>query len=164
MKTIIRLLFILTIATMTSYAEQSDKIYSFIGVQTSMSHYEDVQTPSYGIKYGAQSNMWRTGISYSYAKEGNSAFHTIVMQMDRGVLTNSFEDLAFKPYLGFSVGAIQYKNNITDKGYMYGLNGGFTYIVNNSIDLDLGYRYMKTAKMTNIDKVDDINLALHYFY
>jgi opacity protein-like surface antigen len=47
---------------------------------------------------------------------------------------------------------------------MYGLNGGFTYIVNNSIDLDLGYRYMKTAKMTNIDKVDDINLALHYFY
>ena len=60
--------------------------------------------------------------------------------------------------LGFIV------NYINDKGFVYGVNAGLSYIVNNNIDFDLGYKFLKTSKMKELDKINDLSLSLHYFY
>jgi opacity protein-like surface antigen len=90
------------------------------------------------------------------------------MQVDSAILIQTFKDIAFKPYLGASFGVIQQKNmellGYDDKGFVYGINTGLSYIVNNNIDFDLGYRFLKTSKMKELDKINDISLSLHYFY
>jgi opacity protein-like surface antigen len=51
-----------------------------------------------------------------------------------------------------------------DRGYVYGVNTGLTYILNDAIDLDLGYRFLKTSKLENINKINDLTFSMHYFY
>lgn len=152
------------ILSLTSIVQASNKSYSFLGTQTSLSKYGETSTQSYGLKYGKQVDMWRTAVSLGYAKKKEETFETFILQVDHGILNQPFKDLPLKPFIGFSTGLIQYDNNQKDKGYLFGLNGGFTYILNNSFDIDLAYRNMKTSKMNNIDSLSDVILSVHYFY
>lgn len=155
----------LSLLLLATAIHAEDKIYSFIGVQTSATQYEKVSTPTVGIKYGKQSKNIRTSIAYNYGKNSNNQYHTLIMQIDTGVLTNTFKDSALKPYLGASFGIMQHNNNsFNDKGYLYGANAGVTYLFNDVIDLDLGYRFMKTSKMENLSKINDLSFSMHYFY
>jgi len=145
-----------------------EKLYSFIGVQTSVTQFEKTTAPSIGLRYGVQSNKIRTSISYDYGKNGNSGYHTLLMQMDTGVLCNTFANSNLKPYMGASLGIMQHNNKNSasprNRGYLYGINAGLTYIVNDAIDLDLGYKFLKTKKLENIDSINDLTFAMHYFY
>ena len=159
----------LPILLLTSTAIQADdKIYSFIGVQTSAAEFEDTTAPTIGFKYGKQSENMRTSIAYSYGANSDKDYQTLIMQIDTGVLTNSFRDMAMKPYLGASFGVMQQKDSSvvpsTDRGYVYGANAGISYLLNDAIDLDLSYRYLKTSKLENIDKINDFIFSMHYFY
>jgi opacity protein-like surface antigen len=166
MKKII-LLFLSTILFSTSLFA-TEKLYSFIGVQASASNFDNVSTPSIGLKYGKQSKEMRTSIAYSYANKSSDTFQSLIMQVDSAILTQTFKEIAFKPYLGASFGLIQQKNRellgYDDKGFVYGINAGLSYIVNNNVDFDLGYRFLKTSKMKELDKINDLSLSLHYFY
>ena len=158
----------LPILLLTSAIHADNKIYSFMGIQTSASKFEDVSTPTIGIKYGKQSENMRTSISYNYGANGSDYYQTLLMQMDTGVLINTFRDIALKPYVGATVGVMQQNNDsfvpTRDRGYVYGANAGFTYILNDTIDLDLGYRYLKTSKLENIDNINDLTFSMHFFY
>ena len=166
MKTFI-LLFLSIILFSTSLFA-NEKLYSFIGIQASASKFDKVSTPSIGLKYGKQSKEMRTSITYNYAKKASDTFQSLIMQVDSAILIQTFKDIDFKPYLGASLGVIQQKNReilaYNDKGFVYGINAGLSYIVNNNIDFDLGYRFLKTSKMKKLDKINDLSLALHYFY
>ena len=145
-----------------------NKLYSFIGVQSSVTKFEDTTAPTIGLRYGIQSNKIRTSISYNYGKNSNDHYHAVIMQIDTGVLSNTFANSNLKPYIGASLGVIQNTNNKNisprDKGYLYGINTGLTYIVNDAIDLDVGYKFLKTEKLDNIDSINDLTFAMHYFY
>jgi opacity protein-like surface antigen len=166
MKTFI-LLFLSTILFSTSLFA-NEKLYSFIGIQASASNFDKVSTPSIGLKYGKQSKEMRTSITYNYANKSSDTFQSLIMQVDSAILTQTFKEIDFKPYLGASFGVIQQKNrellSYDDKGFVYGINAGLSYIVNNNIDFDLGYRFLKTSKMKELDKINDLSLSLHYFY
>jgi hypothetical protein len=146
----------------------TEKLYSFIGIQASPSLFNDTIAPSIALKYGKQSKEIRTSIAYGYGKNGNNTYQTMIMQIDTGILTKNFKDIDFKPYVGASLGLIQHKNKklITydDKGFIYGINTGLSYIVNNNLDFDLGYRFMKTSKLKEIETINDLSLSMHYFY
>ena len=147
-----------------SSLQAKEDIYSFIGIQTSATQYQNT-TPSLGFKYGKQSQNTRTSLSYNYAKNSSNRYQTLLMQIDTGILEKTFRESLFKPYAGVSLGFIQYNGrNLIDKGYLYGLNTGFTYLLNDSVDLDLGYHFMKTKKMQTIDNINDLTFSLHYFY
>ena len=168
MKQIFKKLFItLTLFSSLSYAFESD-LYSFIGVQGSSSKYDDLSTPTVALKYGQQNSIWRTAISLNYAQTGDDRLQALIAQVDHGVLTDMFEELPIKPYIGFSLGVINHqndKNSIdSDNGYLYGANGGINYVLNNDFDIDLGYRYLKTDKLKYIDDISDITLSLHYYF
>jgi opacity protein-like surface antigen len=162
------ILLFLSIILFSTSLFANEKLYSFIGVQASASNFDTVSTPSVGLKYGKQSKDMRTSITYSYANKSSNTFQSLIMQVDSAILIQTFKDIAFKPYLGASFGVIQQKNmellGYDDKGFVYGINTGLSYIVNNNIDFDLGYRFLKTSKMKELDKINDISLSLHYFY
>ena len=138
--------------------------YSFFGAQTSYLDYNHVSSPSLGLKYGVQQGMWRTTLNLDYAKSSNDTLTSFIIQADKGILQSAMKDSPFKPYVGFSLGMLQHDNSGTDKGYGIGLNTGVTYLLNDAIDLDLGYRYLSTSKMNNIKSLNSLNLSLHYFY
>jgi len=165
MKKII-LLFLSIIFSSSLFA--NEQLYSFIGIQTSASKFDNSYTPTIAIKYGKQSKDIRTSIAYSYANKSSNRFQSLIMQVDSGILSQTFKDIAFKPYLGLSLGVIQQKNKkllgYDDKGFVYGINTGFSYVINNDMDFDLGYRFLKTSKMKKLEQINDLSLSLHYFY
>jgi len=138
--------------------------YSFIGGETSLVNYENVSSPSIGFKYGIQKDMWRTSLNLEYAKNGDDSLSSFIIQTDKGILQQRFKNSLFKPHAGFSFGILQYDNQVTDKGYAFGLNTGITYLLNDAMDLDLTYRYLTTSKMTTLNSLNSLNLSLHYFY
>ena len=144
----------------------TDKSYSFIGLQTGVSKFENKDTPSIGLKYGLQTGNARTSIIYSYDKKNDDKFQMLLLQIDMGIFKNSFRNSLLKPYLGATFGALEAKSNQSerDRGYVYGINTGLAYILNDDFDLDLGYRYLKTSKLKNIDEINNLNLSMHYFY
>ena len=144
----------------------TDTSYSFIGIQTGISKFENRDTPSFGVKYGVQQENSRSSIIYSYDKNGDDKFQMLLLQIDMGIFNNTFENSLLKPYLGTSFGVLQANSNhlARDRGYVYGLNTGLAYILNDDFDLDLGYRYLKTSKLKNIDNINNLNLSMHYFY
>jgi len=154
----------LPLLLLSSALHADDKLYSFIGIQTSASKYEKKSLPTVGVKYGKQTKNLRTSIAYTYGEKSGNNYQTLLMQIDTGVLTNSFKDIALKPYIGASLGVMQQSNDSRDRGYVYGANTGVSYILNNAIDLDLGYRYLKTTKLENIDDISDITFSMHFFY
>ncbi len=158
----------LPLLLLTSALHADDKLYSFIGIQTSASEYENSSLPTVGLKYGKQTENLRTSIAYTYGQKGGNDYQSLLMQIDTGVLTNTFKDIALKPYVGASLGVMQQSDNTLipsrDRGYVYGANAGVSYILNDAIDLDLGYRYLKTSKLENIDEISDITFSMHFFY
>jgi len=143
-----------------------DKSYSFIGLQTGISKIDNKETPSFGVKYGMQQGNSRTSFIYNYDKKGDDKFQMLLLQVDMGIFKNAFKDSPLKPYLGTTFGVLQANSNslARDRGYVYGLNTGLAYILNDDFDLDLGYRYLKTSKLKNIDEINNLNLSMHYFY
>jgi opacity protein-like surface antigen len=173
MKKINKLFLPLLLLTSAIYADNSvmntdNKVYSFIGMQTSATTFENDTTPTIGLKYGKQSENMRTSLSYSYGADGSNYYQTLFMQMDTGILTHTFKDIPLKPYMGATIGLLQQNDDTViptrDRGYAYGVDVGFTYILNDKIDLDLGYRFLETSKLENIDKINDLTFSMHYFY
>jgi hypothetical protein len=165
----IKTLFLPLILLINLAQANDEKLYSFIGIQTSVTQFEDTTAPTIGLRYGMQSSQVRTTIAYDYGKNSNNSYHTLIMQMDTGILSNTFANSNLKPYMGASLGLMQHNNSKNtssqrDRGYLYGINAGLTYIVNDAIDLDVGYKFLNTAKLENIDTINDLTFAMHYFY
>ena len=142
----------------------NEKLYSFIGIEASASKFGSEQLNTFGFKYGTQTKELRTSIAYNYGKKSDNSYQNILMQIDTGVFKESFKNIPFKPYIGATFGLIQENSESKDRGYIFGPNVGLSYIINNSLDLDLGYRYLKTAKLNNIDEINDLTISMHYFY
>jgi len=144
-----------------SFAEKS---YSFLGAQTSFLNYEGISSPSFGLKYGIQKKMWRSTINFDYSTNGSNSLGSLILQVDKGILKGISKNSPLKPHVGFSLGVLQHDNIVTDKGYGFGLNTGATYLLSDSIDLDLSYKYFSTTKMNNISSLNTLTLSVHYFY
>jgi len=165
----IKTLFILFSLNITSSADiLTDKMYSFVGIQASYTNYDSETAPTIGFKYGKQTDTWRTALSYNYAQNTDNTYQSFIMQVDAGVLTELFKDIPIKPYLGFSFGVMEQRNSANeiskDRGLVYGINTGLNYVLNNSLDVDLGYRYMDSNKLRYIEDRGDISLSLHYYF
>jgi len=159
-------LFLPLFLTMTSLSAY-DKSYSYIGLQTNISKIDNVNVPSVGLKYGVQHKNVRTSISVNYGTKDADTFQSALLQVDTGIFKKAFKNTSFKPYIGLCVGVMQRDNNSfleKDRGLVYGADTGFAYILNDSFDLDLSYRYLKTSSLDTIDEINSADLSLHYFY
>ena len=91
-----------------------------------------------------------------------------MMQMDTGVLTSLFRNSIVRPYMGLDLGVIQENNlassSLSDRGYIYGADVGLAYVFNDTLDFDIAYHYLQTAKLKNLSSLSDLSLSMHYFY
>ncbi len=149
------------------------EVYEFIGIQTGVSSVNtqsksgsDILAPSIGFKYGQQTSQWRTAIYYNFGQHSDEKFHSLVAQIDYGVLTEAFADFPFKPYIGLSLGIMQHScDDYSNSDFIYGVNTGVNYVLNNSMDLDLNFQHMLTgSELANLDGMNNLNLSLHYYF
>jgi len=155
--------FLMFFAT-TVYLQANTKSYSFVGVDTSLSLYDNIVAPSFGIKYGKQADMYRTTIQFTHAQNGQNKLETLIMEVDHGIKTSLFSSSEIQPYMGLNYGFLLHNNDKNDKGYLYGLTAGISYILNHSMDLNLATQLLKTSKMNDVNSLSNISLSLHYFY
>jgi len=142
-----------------------ERLYTFIGVQNGYSKYENIDASTIGLTYGKQNKDWRTSINYNYAYNNDHTYHSLIVQVDRGVLIDLFRDSLFKPYVGLAFGAMEHrKHGIHDRGYLVGGTIGLNYVFNRSIDIDFGYRLMSASKLNDFDIRGDLMLSLHYYF
>ena len=148
------------------------EMYDFIGIQTGISSISagdksasDITAPTIAFKYGQQTSNWRTAIYYNYTQNSDDKFHSIIAQVDHGILMETFEQFPFKPYVGFSLGMMQHKfDGDSNTGFVYGLNAGLNYVLNNNMDLDLSFQHMWTgSKLEKLDGMNNLSFSLHYY-
>jgi len=155
---------IISIALLLSSLSFAETRYPFWGIVAYSSTIEGERGDVGGIRYGQQSKDWRTSFTLE-SKYYNQQMLTL--QIDRTLLY-SLSTSKLRIYGGV-VGAaiIQDKNDGSDDkmlGYGYGLSAGLMYYLSDTIDLDLGYRYMKVTDIDNVDDISSFGLALHYFF
>ena len=154
-----------TILTLSSTLLYADNLsYTFVGTQASIDRFSGTTAPSFGIKYGKQADMWRTALSLNYAKNANDSLTSLLLDVNRGVLSKVFKDFEAKPYVGLSMAMMSHKEKKSNSGYAYGLNGGFTYLFDDNIDIDLGLHYMSASQIKSMNNLTDVTLSVHYFY
>ncbi|WP_295418785.1 hypothetical protein [Sulfurovum sp.] len=149
----------------TSLFSQEVEEFPFLGVTVSTQTVDLADSKNettLGIRYGKQTVDWRTMFTYC----GNSSYKSFAMEIDKILMDEMFGTPKVRPYLGFSLGTIKYKDdNLADtSGYFYGGNLGLIIYASDNIDADLGYHYYKVEEFEDLDNIQGGTLALHYFY
>ena len=164
MKRIIIVLFFL-VNMLFGYDDGVEKLYTFVGIQNGYSKYENIDASTIGFTYGKQNKDWRTSINYNYAYMNDHTYHSLIFQVDRGILIDLFQDSLLKPYLGVAFGVMEHrKRSMHDRGALFGGAMGLNYVFNREIDIDLGYRLMSASKLKRFNLRGDLMLSLHYYF
>ena len=135
---------------------------SNLGVDTS-----NKTTIEYGVRLGAEKEVWRTTLLYTYGnddKDGlDETMHKGSLLLDYFIWSTGSSEYNVKPYIGAHVGYMSYtleqKNfdnsglDVTvadDSGVFYGGQAGISMTVSQVIQFDLSYRYSLTT-LTDMD-------------
>jgi hypothetical protein len=168
----IRILFFFILFFNLSEAKPQ-KNYSFIGLSASTQtiNINDEGTShktGAGIRYGKQSQEWRTTFSLEYYPENYGSYS---VEIDKILLDGMFGTPKLRPYLGGTLGYLVYDKDALEGvtydenvGIYYGGNFGFLIYATDDIDIDLGYHYYKVE---NLDFLDDLHgpaFSIHYFF
>lgn len=140
--------------------------FSFIGIGVSaqsigLSNSKSDKT-TVALKYGKQSIDFRTTFAFNYQK----SYQSLSMSLDKILVDTLFGTPKIRPYLGFSVGTLKYKDStlVDDSGYYYGGVGGFIIYVTDNIDMDISYHYNIVQELKGIDNIKGLSFGLHYFF
>jgi len=114
------------------------------------------------LRYGQQTLDWRT----TFAISGNKNFQTFSLEIDKILLDNMFGMPEIRPYLGATIGYIDYKHNtlIPNNGLYYGGNFGFIIYATDSIDADVSYHYYTFDKLDPLNKMEGGSIGFNFFY
>ncbi len=153
---------------LTSLFSQETEEFPFLGVTIStqsidLKNLSNKKDTTIGIRYGKQTQDWRTMFTYEYKSNGLQSFS---MEIDKILMDEIMGMPEFRPYLGASIGVLKYDNDaLSDtSGIFYGANLGLLIYVTDNIDADLSYHYYKVDKLQDIDSIEGGTLGLHYFY
>ena len=120
----------------------------------------------YGLKIGAQNNMWRTTLVLDFFDKDDQNTEKFIGVFDYFITRNGEDNTVqiVEPYLGLNVGYVNYESTgIDESGLLYGGQAGLVVNLDDSLDIDLSYRYsLSTAKP--FDHSGSVVLGLNYFY
>lgn len=158
--------FILFILLFISLFAKEAEEFSFIGIGVSgqnieLSNSKGTKT-TFAIKYGKQSIDYRTTFAFDYEEN----YQSLSMSLDKILVDTLFGTPKIRPYLGFNVGTLKYKETTLadDSGYYYGGTGGFIIYVTDNIDMDISYHYNIVQEIKGIDNIRGVSFAMHYFF
>ncbi len=152
----------------TSLFSEEAEEFPFLGISIStqsvdIKNVSDKQNTTIGIRYGKQTQDWRTLFSVEYKKNG---LQVLSMGIDKILMDNIMGMPEFRPYAGASVGMMRYDDSsIADnKGMFFGASLGLLVYVTDNIDADISYKYYKVNDNDAIDNIQGGTFSLHYFY
>jgi len=159
-----KLIMLMSILFTTLFAKQ--ETFPFLGVSISSEIVDIAPSPSssvretgFSLRYGQQTLDWRT----TFAFTGNDNFQTFSIEIDKILLDNMFGMPELRPYLGATVGYINY-SVIDDSGLYYGGNFGFIIYVTDTIDADISYHYYTLDKLAPLDTMQGGSIGFNFFY
>jgi hypothetical protein len=151
-------IYLILIALMSgSYA--NDKLYQFMGINSSIDMIDGKTNLSFGAKYGQQNGLWRTSLNLNASAD----YQAFIVQSDKAIFKEAFKTYQLKPYMGFAFGYMGSSLKGVESGLLYGGNLGVNYVFNDRYDIDFGYRYLVTNG-ENSAGLNNLILSLHYFY
>ena len=116
----------------------------------------------YGIRFGAQSQEWRATFAFDYFDSSSDD-----QNVEKGFLMVDyflFNNEGIRPFIGGNVGLINYESTGVDAtDFVYGGQAGVIYGVNESLDIDLSYRYSLSGS-TRVNNLGSIVFGLNYLY
>ena len=158
--------FIIFILLSISILSAETEEFSFIGIgvfgQTIDLSNSKPNKTTFAIKYGKQSIDYRTTFAFDYEKD----YQSLSMTLDKILVDKLFGTPKIRPYLGFNVGTLKYKDSSLsdDSGYYYGGRAGFIIYVTDNIDMDISYNYNVVQEIKGIDNIHGVSFAIHYFF
>ena len=127
----------------------------------------------YGIRLGAQMNEWRTTLVFDYFDSDDD---DMKQNYEKGLASIDYFPIydksnTIEPYIGLNVGYLNYEstNDIDMSGFIYGAQAGVIVKVNESIEMDLMYRYsLSNATQDDrdaaLDHIGSIVFGINYIY
>ena len=139
-----------------------DTKYPFLGIVGYSSDMAGDNANTIAIRYGQQNKDWRTTFTLE-TKQGDYQLFTI--GVDR-TLMHSLSTAKLRIYAGIRLGAITQDDiaGDTNIGYGYGGSMGLMYYISDTMDFDIGYRYLKVTDLVGIDDIKGVSVGLHYFF
>ena len=154
----------------TLFAKEPTESFPFLGVTVSTDNINlesavnisDPKETNFGLRYGKQTLDWRTMFTIS----GNNDLQTFSIEIDKILMDDMFGYPEVRPYLGASVGYLQYEDFLTEdnNGFYLGGNFGFLIYVTDNIDADFSYHYNKIEELESLRSMQGASFGLHYFY
>ena len=162
-----KLLILFSLFFSSLFAEQES--FPFLGVNISTQTVDLKPTSSasqketsFALRYGQQTLDWRT----TFAIGGNGNFQTYSLEIDKILLDNMFGMPELRPYLGATIGYINYKDNsiINDDGLYFGGNFGFIIYATDNIDIDISYHYYSFVDLDPLNSMQGGTIGFNFFY
>jgi len=157
MKIFMKIFFVLGL--IINWSSADEKLYQFMGIDSSIDSIDGKANLSFGAKYGQQNGLWRTTLNFNTSSD----YQAFILQSDRAIFQKAFKPYQLKPYMGFNFGYMGSSLSGVDSGLIYGANMGVNYVMDDHYDIDLGYRYMMTKTQSGAG-LNNLILSLHYFY
>lgn len=150
----------------TLFAQQDLEEFPFIGLSVSSQNIDstlnNTRETSIGIRYGKQTQNWRTTFAYDYSK----GYQSLSGEIDKILTDELFNTPKIRPFIGFSVGILKLNDDcLSDtSGYYYGGNIGLIFYTTDTMDIDLSYHYNIIQEIEDADNIHGATLSLHYFF
>jgi len=164
-------------------AQESEQ-FPFVGLSVStqtlgyadrnMTHGSDETTTGFSLRYGKQTQEWRTVFGIDYHAD---AYSGLYVEVDKVLLDAMFGTPKLRPYLGMTVGYMHMDNlddvalmpgetegDLETNGFYFGGNFGFLIYATDTIDVDISYHYYKTQNLDYLDDIHGAQFAVHYFF
>ncbi len=165
-----KLIVLLTFFVTALFSNQASESFSFLGLTTTqnnidftnISNIQSEEEVLVGFRYGEQTIKWRTMFTFS----GNKEIQELTLEIDKILLDDMFGYPEVRPYLGATIGYLNYKNDtlVEENGYYYGGTFGFLIYLTDTIDLDISYHYKRVEDMEPLDSMRGPSIGVHYFY
>ncbi len=184
MKRKIAIAFLTMAINSTLYADNVSVSKGFVGLEVSgtklqsdvVGFYQENnyvgQNAEYGFRIGAKNENWRTMFIFNYfdSEDDNQNYEKGLFELDYSLASMGSDTVTFNPFIGLNAGYMNYEsdgggitNNIEESGFLYGGQAGFIVNFNNTVDLDLMYRY-SLIDTQHTDHIESIVVGLSYIF
>lgn len=142
-------------------------VYTDINDPLSYDPLYDGSDITYGLRFGAQNDEYRSTILFDYYNnpDEDQTLQIGLVTVDYYVLSQDAASVKIKPYIGINLGYLRYESTLVDEqGFAYGGQAGIAASVSSKIDIDVAYRYSLAYNTHTMDHFGAFMVGLNYLY
>jgi len=155
-------------------AGHNDKVQGFLGLEVGVATVQGERlndynhqgdAVEYGVRLGALSDEWRATFTFDYfdSTRDDQNVEKSLFLLDY-FFFESDSVIGVRPFIGANVGLINYESTGVDvNSFVYGGQAGILFRVDESVDLDVSYRY-SLPRSEHVNNLGSIVFGFNYLY